>query len=431
MTDPILSLDACSLIAGVRDGALSHRAVAEAYLDRIATKEESVGAFIFHDSAMVRDAADALDLAGTRGALAGLPVGVKDVIDTCDMPTGYGSALYGATQPVWDAPCVTQSRQAGALMMGKTVSTEFAMASPGKTRNPWNTAHTPGGSSSGSCAAVASGMALMGFGTQTAGSIIRPASYCGVVGYKPSFGLLDPSEIKVLSHSLDTLGVVTRRVADAALVAAILGGRPGLALKGLPDTAPRIGVFRTPPFNTEAATDAALDHAIRALGAAGARVTDITPPTDFGSTHGLHAAIMGWEVSRALSHERLVLGDRLTEVTRAFLAEKARVTVEEYDAARRALPAVHQSLSQAMAEVDILLAPSAPGTAPKGLEATGSPEFNTPWTVLHMPALTLPAILSDGLPVGVQIIGRIGEDAATLRAAAWVERCLEAPKVAP
>lgn len=425
----IVKLDAVALIDEVQSMRISHRDVAEAYIERVSEKETDVGAFIHFEPDQVRSAADSLDKQVAIGPLAGLPVGVKDVIDTVDMPTGYGSDAYTGCRPVWDAPCVTQSKSAGALIMGKTVSTEFAMASPGKTRNPWNPAHTPGGSSSGSCAAVASGMALMGFGTQTAGSIIRPASYCGVVGYKPSFGLLEPAEIKVLSHSLDTLGIITRSVRDAALIASILSGRPKLALAQAPCSAPRVGVFRTPPFDaSEPATQAALDHAIARIEAAGGTIIEIDVPKGFVTTHDLHAAVMGWEVTRALCHERTVLWDQLTAVTRDFLTEKAKVTASEYDGACVDLPLITASLAGAMADVDVLLAPSAPGVAPKGLASTGAPTFNTPWTLLHMPAVNVPAILDDGLPVGVQVIGRIGDDARTLAIGAWIETCLDAPK---
>lgn len=428
MTD-ILALDATDLIAEVCACRLSHRAVAEAYLERIATREPEVEAWAFHDPQLVRAAADRRDAAGTAGPLAALPVGVKDVIDTCDMPTGYGSAAYAGFRPAWDAPCVVQAKAAGALILGKTVSTEFAMASPGKTRNPWNPAHTPGGSSSGSCAAVAAGMALMGFGTQTAGSVIRPASYCGVVGYKPTIGLLEAAEIKVLAHTLDTLGLITRSVRDAALIASVLAGRPGLALREVPQSAPRVGLFRTPPFDAaEPGTLAALEHARARIEAAGGQVTEIAVPADFIATHALHAAVMGWEVTRALAHERGPLWEALTPVTRAFLTEKAQIDAPAYDAARAALPAQRAALAAAIEGVDVLLAPAAPGPAPEGLASTGAPAFNTPWTLLQMPALSLPAILSGGLPVGVQVIGRKGEDARTLAAAAWIEACLDAPK---
>lgn len=426
----VLRLDAVELIAQVRSGRLSHRDVAEAYLGQIDAKDAEIGAYIYCAPEQVRLAADALDKAGDVGPLTGLPIGVKDVIDTVDMPTGYGTAAYAGSRPVWDAPCVVQSKDAGALVLGKTVSTEFAMASPGKTRNPWNTVHTPGGSSSGSCAAVASGMALMGFGTQTAGSIIRPASYCGVVGYKPSFGLLEPAEIKVLAHSLDTLGMVTRTVRDAALIASVLAGRPHLEVKAVPQHAPRVGLFRTPPFETaDPATLAALDHAVARIEAAGGHVVELDVPDNFVTTHALHASVMGWEVTRALSHERAVLWDRLTQTTRDFLTEKAQVDAPAYDAALAALPAVRNALAEAIADVDVVLAPSAPGTAPAGLETTGAPVFNTPWTLLHMPAVSVPAILHDGLPVGVQVIGRVGDDARTLAASAWIEACLDAPRV--
>jgi amidase len=417
----LLKCDATSLIVQVQSGKIRHRDVAEAYLERIFEKDQEVGAYIYCDPDLARSSADALDTQEV-GSLAGLPVGVKDVIDTADMPTGYGSEAYAGRRPFWDAPCVTQTKAAGGLILGKTVSTEFAMASPGKTRNPWNLEHTPGGSSSGSCAAVAAGMALMAFGTQTAGSIIRPASYCGVVGFKPTFGLLEPAEIKVLAHSLDTLGFVTRTVRDAALVASVLAGRPELTLSDELPAAPRVGLFRTPPFDVaDPATIAALDYAVARIEASGGKVVEIEVPANFVSTHDLHAAVMGWEVTRALSYERTVLWEQLTQTTRDFLNEKALVDAPAYDKARAALPAVHEALAEAMANVDILLAPSAPGAAPKGLSSTGSPAFNTPWTLLQMPALNVPAYFENGLPVGVQVIGRRGEDARTLAAARFVE----------
>ncbi|MBW6417631.1 amidase [Celeribacter sp. PS-C1] len=424
----LIKLDATDLIAKVSSGTVKHRDVAEAYLERIAEKDGAIGAYIHTDPDLVRKSADARDKA-EAGPLAGLPVGVKDVIDTVDMPTGYGSEAYAGRQPYWDAPCVAQSKAAGALIMGKTVSTEFAMASSGKTRNPWNLAHTPGGSSSGSCAAVAAGLALMAFGTQTAGSIIRPASFCGVVGYKPTFGLLEPAEVKVLAHSLDTLGLVTRNVRDAALAASVLAGRPSLKLPEDLPAAPKIGLFRTPPFDSaDPATVAALDLAVQRIEAAGGSVVEIDVPESFITTHALHLAIMGWEVTRALSFERTVLWDQLTPVTRDFLTEKALVDAPAYDAACAALPKVAAELAEAMTDVDVLLAPSAPGTAPEGFASTGAPMFNTPWTLLHMPALSVPAIVHDGLPVGVQVIGRVGEDAKTLAMAAFVETCLDAPR---
>jgi amidase len=427
MTAPLF-LSASEIAAKISAGDLTHRAVAEAYLERVDATDGPIKAYTYCDPQKVRDQADALD-ARAAGPLAGLPVGVKDVIATADMPTGYGSKAYEGQQPFWDAPCVTQTKAAGGMILGKTVTTEFAMASAGPTCNPWNLAHTPGGSSSGSCAAVAAGMALMAFGTQTAGSIIRPASYCGVVGYKPSFGLLEPAEVKVLAHSLDTLGMLTRSVCDAALIASILGGRPELALTETPESAPTVGLFRTPPFDlAEPATQAALEQAIAKIEAKGGKVIEIDVPASFASTHDLHAAVMGWEVTRALAHERLMHGQDLTPVTQDFLTEKAKVTAPEYDAAIKALPKVAADLAQAMEGVDVLMAPSAPGTAPEGFASTGAPAFNVPWTLLHMPALTLPTLVHGGLPVGVQILGRVGTDAATLRAAAWVEAALDGPK---
>ncbi|MDH6264851.1 Asp-tRNA(Asn)/Glu-tRNA(Gln) amidotransferase A subunit family amidase [Rhizobium sp. SG_E_25_P2] len=421
----IRALSARTLAAFVEGHSLTVTEIAEAYLERIAAHEADVQAWKYIDAEQILAQAGDIDKAGPKGALSGVAIGVKDVIDTADMPTGYGSSAYEGFQPACDAPCVALSRAEGALVLGKTVSTEFAMASSGKTRNPYNPAHTPGGSSSGSCAAVAAGMALMAFGTQTAGSIIRPASYCGVVGYKPSFGLIDAAEVKVLSHQLDTLGLITRRVDDAAWCAAALSGRSRLVVNDIPDQ-PVIGLF-APSRIDQAGPEAmvALEQAATRISAAGGVMKTIALPDWFDSLHDLHSAIMGWEVTHALAHERLKLWDRLTPVTRDFLTEKAKVSVEDYEAACTAIIERRAQLSALMDGLDAIMTLPAPGEAPEGLSSTGAPVFNSPWTVLHGPCVTLPVMLSaKGLPVGAQLVGRIGDDARLLHVAAFAEKAV-------
>lgn len=422
--EAIRALDAVSLTAAVRAGTISAVAVTEAYLDRIAAREDAVRAWQYLAPEQALAAARALDRRGARGPLAGLPVAVKDVIATHDMPTGYGNASYAGTWTVCDAPCVALTRAGDGIVLGKSVTTEFAMASPGKTRNPFDPARTPGGSSSGSCAAVGAGMALLGFGTQTAGSVIRPASYCGVVGYKPTHGLINPAEVKVLAQSLDTIGLLTRTVADAGLAASVLGRRPDL-FPVEPAGRLRVGLFRPAPFDKAGpGTIAALEAAEKALRDAGVEVAALQTPDWFIDCHLAHHRVMGFEVTAALAYERLSPQVALTGVTRDFLAAKEGVTAEEYDAALAFRDEHARRMAALMEGVDVLLAPSAPDVAPVGLDSTGDPVFNTPWTLFRMPALTLPAIRWQGLPVGVQVIGRRGADRATLAAAARVEAAL-------
>ncbi len=361
--------------------------------------------------------------------LAGVTFGIKDVIDTANMPTGYGSAAYEGSRPVWDAPIVTLARQAGGVMLGKTVCTEFAMSSPGKTRNPANLAHTPGGSSSGSCAAVAAGMVQVGFGTQTSGSIIRPAAYCGVVGYKPSFGMLNRTGVKVLSDSLDTVGLITGDVADAALVASVLAERPEL----MPRAAPRrlrVGIFHGSRWHLALPeTAAALEQAASALAEAGCMTRRLPVPGFFEGLYAHHDAVMGWETPRSLAYERSLPAGKLTAVTHAFLDQLSQATLASYDAALGALETRAGLLDQILDGCDVLLTPAAAGEAPLGLETTGDPVFNKVWTLLHGPCVALPVCKGpSGLPVGVQIIGRLGGDADVLAAAVFIAGALAAQR---
>src|SRR3954452_1681416 len=278
MPDP-LSLSAHQAAREIAAGRLRAEALVSACLERIAAREPIVGAWHYLDPEAALDAARRCDRSAPSGPLHGVPIAVKDLIDTADMPTGYGSAIYAGHRPATDAACVALARAAGAIVLGKTVTTEFACFTPGKTANPRHPAHTPGGSSSGSAAAVADAMAPLAFGTQTAGSVIRPAAFCGIVGYKPSFGTIPRAGVKMLCDSLDTVGTMARSVADAAFFAGIVAGRPELRDIALPEAPPRFGLYRTPMWDEagpEVAT--ALDHARAALERAGARVEEIAVP---------------------------------------------------------------------------------------------------------------------------------------------------------
>lgn len=425
----IAKLSARETAHEVASGRLKRVDVAAAFLEVIAAREPEVQAWTHLVPDDVLDEAARLDKTEPSAALAGVTIGVKDVIDTKSMPTGYGSTVYEGFHSYWDAPSVVLAGKAGALIMGKTVSTEFAMMQPGKTRNPSHLAHTPGGSSSGSCAAVAAGMCHVALGTQTAGSIIRPAAYCGVVGYKPTFGTLNASGVKVLSPYLDTLGLIGRDVRDVAWVTATLAARPELQVpnEATKDEAakPVIGLFKTSRWElAEPATIAAMEMAEKRLGDAGLIVKPIDVPTGFDRLHEAHHAIMGWETTQSLAYEKHHHWDALGARTRDFLSHLGTVEFQDYAAAKADVTRQRTALLAAMDDVEVLLTPSAPGTAPQGLSTTGSPVFNAPWTTLHLPCLNLPAGLHNGLPVGVQLVGHHGEDARTLAAAAQVEAIL-------
>lgn len=414
--EAIRALSVVEVTAAVAEGRLTASAVTEAFLAVAAEREPQVLAFAHLDP----DRARAEASAAPAGPLAGTVIGVKDVIDTADMPTGYGSKVYDGFRPPVDAPVVAIARRLGAVMLGKTVSTEFAMMSPNQTRNPWNPAHTPGGSSSGSAAAVAAGMVHAAFGTQTSGSIIRPSSFCGVVGYKPTFGTLPRYQVKALSESLDTIGVMARRVRDAALVTAAIAEMPALAPADRPSS-PRFALFRTSRW--EGATAPAREALLRASATVGA--TEAPVPDWFEDLYACHDAVMGWETPRALAYERGVLAAHLAPITVSFIDSLARATRADYDRALDRLADRAGLLDALIGDADVLITLSAPGEAPAGLGATGDPVFNKVWTLLQGPAVTVPAgVGPNGLPLGVQVIGRLGRDAETLAAAAVLEAAL-------
>ena len=424
MPDP-LSLSARAAAQQIAAGRLSAEALVSACLNRIAAREPIVGAWHHLDRDAALAAARHCDASEPSGPLHGIPIAVKDLIDTADMPTGYGSAIYQGHRPAADAACVALARGAGAIVLGKTVTTEFACFTPGKTANPHNPAHTPGGSSSGSAAAVAAGMAPLAFGTQTAGSIIRPAAYCGVVGYKPSFGLVARAGVKALADGLDTVGCMARRVEDAAFFIGVLTDRRDLREVGAP-LPPRFGLCQTPMWDeAEPATIAALDRARAALLSAGARVDDVAVPNEHRDLAEAQDKIMRFEMARSLAWERTVRAALVSPVLAQMLDYGMAIGAGEYDAARGAVAAARAQLDRFFGNCAAVIVPAAPGEAPEGLGSTGSPIFNRMWTALGVPCVTLPAGRGGkGLPVGIQLVGRIGEDVRLMEAALFAERAL-------
>ena len=419
---PLNELGAAALAARLARGEASAEALARACLERAAEREPVLRAFARLDPERVLESARELDRAGVRGPLHGLPLGVKDIIDTFDLPTEYGSPIYAGHRPAADAACVALARGRGALVMGKTVTTEFATHPPGPTTNPHNPAHTPGGSSSGSAAAVADRILPLAFGTQTGGSVIRPAAFCGVVGYKPSFGLLPRTGVKAISDSFDTVGVFARAVEDAALAAAALSGRDALRI---PQTvnAPRLGLCRTPQWPAaRPETHKLFDELPGRLVRAGARVGALELPEAFAPLADLHGTIWDYEIARCLADEHRRHRDRIREPLLAQLERGRGVSAEAYDAAQRLARECRRRLADAMHDFDALVVPSAPGEAPEGLASTGDSVFNRVWTLLHAPCVNVPAGRGPkGLPLGVQLVGRFGEDARVLACAHWIE----------
>jgi amidase len=419
-------LGVSELARGLRARELGAADVVEACLERIAAREPAIHAWASIDFDYARSQARSLDAGPIRGPLHGVPVGVKDILDTADLPTEYGSPIYAGCRPRADAACVAAARAAGAIVLGKTATTEFACQSPAATVNPRDAARTPGGSSSGTAAGVADCMMPVGFGTQTAGSIVRPASYCGVVGYKPTFGTLARDGLKLVAESLDTIGVLTRSVADAAFFVGAIAARSVLEdlppLDGL-----TIGFCRTREWSeVDPAVAERLESVAERLAAAGARLTRVELPPEFAALGDAHAVIQAYEGARNLAGELSAHRAELSAPLLEMLEQGARTTAERYAECRRLAAECRARLPAAMAGCHVLLTASATGEAPLGLASTGSPVMNRIWTLLHAPCVNVPATRGPGgLPVGVQIVGRVGDDATALAAAAWIEQRLE------
>lgn len=420
-------LSALDLARRVESGTLTPAAVVALCNDAIQAREHEVGAFAALDVERAAKQAKTMADGLVRLPLRGLPVGIKDIYDTADFPTEYGAALYAGHQPRSDAALVSMIRRAGGILLGKTVTTEFAHMKAGKTRNPHNPAHTPGGSSSGSAAAVAAGMLPIAIGSQTAGSVIRPASFCGVAAFKPSYKLLPTVGMKCFSWHLDTPGVFAASVADVAFATAAIAGRDLRVDHGTP-AAPRLAVVRSHIWNeASAAMQAAVETAARKAEAAGARVHELILPPIFEDAFQAHPIIQDYEAYRALAFEYDNYRDRMGPGLRVLLEKAERITADAYDSARRTTKRARQALADLVTDADALLTPSAPGAAPKGLDSTGSPIFNRLWTLMGTPCVNVPGINDpQGLPLGVQVVGRFGRDRLALEVALFVERALTA-----
>lgn len=419
-------LTAIEALSRIRAGTLTSEALVAACLRRIEERESTVGAWNFLSPEQALDAARGSDKAASDGPLRGLPVAVKDIFDTADMPTAYGSPIYEGYRPPFDASSVALARAAGGVILGKTVSTEFAYFKPGKTANPHNPAHTPGGSSSGSAAAVADFMTPLAFGSQTVGSIIRPASYCGVVGYKPSYSLIDRTGVRPLADTFDTVGVLTRSVPDAAYFVSVLSRRPTLRLDGELEAPPSIGVCRThewPAADEDAA--AALETAARLASDAGGQVRETVLPELFAVLGEAQGLIVDYETANSAAHE---LAFHRDNVSKSFLdrAEAGLAyTADQYDDALSVVARAQTGLDAAMDGVDVLLCPSSQGQAPEGLGTTGDPIFNRMGTALRAPCVNIPGLSGrSGLPVGVQVMGRMKDDRRTLAVGNWLHGIL-------
>ena len=408
------------LIAGKRASAVE---IAQDCLARIGDRDKDVQAWEHVDPEKVLAQARVCDRSAPLGPLHGIPFGVKDVIDTYDIPTQYGSPIYAGHQPRADAAAVALLREAGAVLLGKTVTVELAGFHWSRTRNPHDLAHTPGGSSSGSGAAVADFMTPLALGTQTGGSTLRPAAFCGVLGYKPSFNLINRAGMKSLAESQDTVGLFARSLDDLALLTALTGCKLELLAPQVP---PRIALARMPVWPAlDSAMAMAMDDACVRLARAGALVTDLELPHAFIEAFAAQRDVNDYEAWRGLAHERTRHWNALSSSLQARLAHAADCTYERYETARIAITRAQELLSELFSKYDLLLTPSTPGEAPRSHENTGDSSFHRIWTALHVPTLHLPAFHSPrGLPMGVQLIGACRRDAALLGHALWIERAL-------
>ncbi|HEY2028324.1 MAG TPA: amidase [Myxococcales bacterium] len=389
-------------------------------LSRIDEREDEVQAWEVVDREGALREARRIDGLSQRPLLCGLPVGVKDLIDTADLPTAYGSPLYRGHRPANDAACVRALREAGAIVLGKTVTTEFAVYHPGKTRNPHDPSRTPGGSSSGSAAAVAEGMVPLALGTQTAGSVIRPASFCGVVGWKPPFGMLSLEGVHPLSPSLDTLGFFVRAVEDVPLALAALSGA---ALKPIADRRPVLALCRTSLWElAEPSTRAAVESAAEELARRGAEVRELLLPPSFDRLAEAQAVIMGAEATASLDKEWSQHRGDLSAKLREMLQAGAARAQAEIHGAQRLAQQCRSEFAALTQPFDALLTPAAVGEAPIGLESTGDPIFSRIWTLLGTACATLPVLRGpSGMPLGLQLVAKPGGDDALLAAAKFVE----------
>ncbi len=427
MTKPLHHLTASEIVQAIARRTATAEAVARACLEHIAAREPQVEAWQFLDPELVLKQARALDAGGRVGPLQGVPVGIKDIIDTCDMPTEYGTPIHQGHRPRIDAAVVALTRRAGGIIMGKTVTTEFANRHPGKTRHPQDPTRTPGGSSSGSAAAVGDHMVPLGVGTQTTGSTIRPAAFCGCVGYRPTWGDIRCQGVMEAAGSVDTVGLIARSVEDIALYRDVLLGIPPQPLASNVIDAPRIGFCRTPYWDQcDATTQQSLEDCAANLAKAGAKVTDVTLPQEFASIADAHRWVSSFEFARNRSWEIDHHYEMISETLRNHrLKDGLACSFDVYRESRSVLARLRRRLHDVFNDYDVLLAPAASGEAPVGLNATGNANHCLIWTSSHVPCMTLPLFSGpNALPVGAQLIAARNHDRLLFEAARWVTRCM-------
>ncbi len=430
-TKSLDTLTASEIVRATTAGEVTCEAVTRACLERVNARECVVHAWASIDPELALAQARALDRARERGPLHGVPIGVKDIIDTFDQPTEMGSPIYRGHRPAADAACVGLVRAAGAVILGKTVTCEFAGMTPGITTNPHDPARTPGGSSSGSGAAVADRMVPAAFGTQTGGSVLRPAAYCGVFGFKPTFGAFNRRGVFPAAESLDTLGLLARSLDDIELLSDVLELRVPAKPASL-DRAPRVGLCRTPLWSAaQPETVAAVEDAAARLGRVGAQVEEIELPPEFsGLRNAARETINNTERAAAMAHEWSTHRDLISERLRKRIEHGRAMPRADYIAAIELGENCRARLGEVFGDCDVLLAPSANGEAPVGLGDTGDPGFQAIWTILHTPALTLPTHRGpSNLPVGIQLVGRRNDDRRLFACARWVWQQLGAPEL--
>ena len=427
MADELHRLTATEAVALIRKGAISSEDLVRACLARIEDREPNVGAWEYLDPGLAIRQARARDQAsagsGAGGLLHGIPVGIKDILDTADMPTCYGSRARLQHQPAVDAACVAHTRAAGGVILGKTVTTEFAGRYAGKTSNPHDIRRTPGGSSSGSAAAVADSMVPLGVGTQTGGSVIRPAAYCGVFGYKPTFGHISFEGVHHGAETFDTVGCMARSLDDIRLFRSVLMGFVKAEAPVVTVDLPlRIGYCRTPKWaEADAAVRDLLDRAAVRLSSAGASVDELVLPSEFDALYDLTADLFSVEYSRSIAAECLQQPENISAPARAMVTAAAGISPEGYIRALAEVDRLRLAINAVLAPYDVILTPSTGSEAPLGHESTGPVTFTIIWQALSLPCVTIPAFNGPAnMPVGVQIVGARHKDAELLAHADWI-----------
>jgi Asp-tRNA(Asn)/Glu-tRNA(Gln) amidotransferase A subunit family amidase len=436
-------MSAVQAAAAIRAGECTSEELVQACLDRIDSLEDRLGAWAHLDPEHALQQARDADLYRRSGAslgpLHGVPIGVKDIFDTKDMPTEDGTVLHAGRTPAFDATAVAFLREAGAIIMGKTVTTELAVYAPGKTTNPHDASRTPGGSSSGSAAAVAANMVPLSIGTQTNGSVIRPASYCGVYGFKPSHGLISRYRVLQQSRVLDQVGVFGRSVGDVALIAEQMMGYderdPDMRARARPDlvgiaaqeppTRPHFAFVKTPAWDQ--ADKDVQDGFGELLEFLGDQVEELDLAELLEDAIEWHRTIMEADLAKSFRREYERARDRLSPTLCEMIERGRRCLAVDYNLAVEQIPLLNEALDEILLEHDAILTPATTGEAPIGLESTGSPVFCTPWSLCGVPSISLPILQgSNGMPVGVQLAAARGDDARLLRTAAWlVQRVAE------